>query len=164
MLQLTLASIGKYFADIEAEHVLDSLDDCVKGIISGLKSYPLNFPGTALHHAIKVTNHKKFKMNAYLVLMLQQCRRKAMAIFRQELERRKKSGAAVPKNDLMEELMQMKDEEGNRLSDVEVLDNIVTLIVAGYASTAVAIMWALYYLSKYPDVLQKLRVWITLTR
>lgn len=83
-----------------------------------------------------------------------------MAIFREELERRKKSGATVPKNDLMEALMQMKDEEGKRLTDVEVLDNMVTLIIAGYASTSVAMMWALYYLAKYPDVLQKLRVCI----
>ncbi|KAH6807642.1 hypothetical protein C2S51_028750 [Perilla frutescens var. frutescens] len=138
--KVTLASIGKYFASIETEHVLDTLDDLVKGIINGLKSYPINFPGTALHYAL-------------------QCRRKAMAIFRQELEKRKQreASASVPKNDLLEALMQMKDEAGRRLSDNEVLDNIVTLIVAGFTSTSVAIMWALYYLAKYPDVLHKLR-------
>ena len=61
----------------------------------------------------------------------------------------------------MEALMQMKDEEGNRLSEDEVLDNIVTLIIAGYSSTSVAIMWAVYYLAKYPEVVVKLRVWYT---
>lgn len=56
--------------------------------------------------------------------------------------------------------MQMKDEQGSKLSEDEVLDNIVSLIIAGYISTSAAIMWALYYLAKYPDVLQKLQVHI----
>ncbi|KAL1541578.1 ent-kaurenoic acid monooxygenase [Salvia divinorum] len=136
--KVTLASIGMYFASIESEDVLETIDDLVKGIISGLRAYPINFPGTALHYAL-------------------QCRRRAKAIFRKELEKRNKFEASVPKNDLMEALMQMKDEEGNRLSEDEVLDNIVTLILAGYTSTSVAIMWAVYYLAKYPEVLLKLR-------
>lgn len=74
------------------------------------------------------------------------------------MEKRKRCEDLVPKNDLMEALMQMKDEEGNRLSEDEVLDNIVTLILAGYTSTSIVIMFALYYLARFPDVLQKLKV------
>ncbi|KAK2965943.1 hypothetical protein RJ640_005359 [Escallonia rubra] len=59
--------------------------------------------------------------------------------------------------DLLDGLMRVKDERGQQLSDVEVLDNIVSLVVAGYESTSVAIMWALYYLAKYPPVLETLR-------
>ncbi|KAL1541580.1 ent-kaurenoic acid monooxygenase [Salvia divinorum] len=136
--KVTLASIGMYFASIELEDVLETIDDLVKGIINGLRAYPINFPGTALHYAL-------------------QCRRRAKAIFRKELEKRNKFEASVLKNDLMEALMQMKDEEGNRLSEDEVLDNIVTLIIAGYTSTSVAIMWAVYYLAKYPEILLRLR-------
>lgn len=82
-----------------------------------------------------------------------------MAILREELEKRKNCKDSPPKNDLMESLMQMKDEDGHQLTDNEVLDNIVTLMVAGYFSTSLALTWGLYYLAKYPDVLQKLRVW-----
>ncbi|XP_052176714.1 ent-kaurenoic acid oxidase 1-like [Diospyros lotus] len=57
----------------------------------------------------------------------------------------------------MEGLMQLTDEEGKRLSDKEVVDNIVSLVIAGYMSTSFAMMWALYYLAKDPNVLQKLR-------
>lgn len=81
-----------------------------------------------------------------------------MAIFREELEKRKKCEASKPKNDLMEGLMQMKDEDGEQLTETEVLDNIVSLVLAGYTSTSLAIMWAFYYLAMYPDVLKKLRV------
>lgn len=76
-----------------------------------------------------------------------------------ELEKKKKNGNGDEKtNDLMDGLMQIEDDEGKKLSDQDVLDNIISLVVAGYESTSLASMWALYYLSKYPNVLQKLRV------
>ncbi|KAK0598293.1 hypothetical protein LWI29_033380 [Acer saccharum] len=59
--------------------------------------------------------------------------------------------------DLMDGLMQIKDDMGKGLSDQEVLDNIVSLVVAGYTSTAMASTWALYFLAKNPNVLEKLR-------
>lgn len=86
-----------------------------------------------------------------------QCRKKLEDIFTVELEK-KKTQKEVVTNDLMDGLMQIKDDEGNRLCDQEVLDNIVSLVVAGYASTSLASMWAIYYLTKYPNVLKKLRV------
>ena len=61
-------------------------------------------------------------------------------------------------NDLMDGLMKLKDEEGSHLRDIEVLDNIINILVAGYKSTTLATMWAVYYLAKYPKVLKKLRV------
>lgn len=82
-------------------------------------------------------------------------------IFRKELEKKRKKmsdGVENVTNDLMDGLIRMKDEEGKELSDTEVLDNIVSLVIAGYESTSLAIMWSLYYLAKYPNVLQKLRV------
>jgi len=50
-----------------------------------------------------------------------------------------------------------KNEEGNQLTDAEVVDNIVSFVVAGYESTSLGTMWALYHLSKSPEALQKLR-------
>ncbi|KAI3463998.1 hypothetical protein Pfo_020661 [Paulownia fortunei] len=135
---LTFENIGKYFANIEPGPTLDALDELFKGLTDGFRANPVDIPGTAYHHAL-------------------QCRKKAMAIFREEMEKRKKCDSPNAKNDLMEGLMQMKDEEGKQLSDVEVLDNIVSLVVGGFSSTALSIMWAFYYLAKYPDVLKKLR-------
>ena len=93
-----------------------------------------------------------------------QCRKRAMGIFREELERRKKKPEeATKRNDMMDGLMQLKDEQGRHLSEIEVLDNIVSLVVAGYESTSLSMMWALYYLAKYPNVLKKLRVSLPLS-
>jgi cytochrome P450 len=88
-----------------------------------------------------------------------QCRKKLEEIFLVELEKKKKKNEnGGETHDLMDGLMQIRDEEGNKLVDQEVLDNIVSLVAAGYESTSLASMWALYYLSKFPNVLEKLRV------
>lgn len=69
------------------------------------------------------------------------CRKKLVAIFLGELEKKKKENG-VEMNDLMDGLMQIRDEEDNKLSDQEVLDNIFSLVIAGYESTSLASMWA----------------------
>lgn len=82
-----------------------------------------------------------------------------MALFRGQMEKKKNRAVDGEINcDLMDRLMTVEDEEGNKLSDEEVVDNIVSLVVAGYESTALTSMWAVYFLAKYPHVLKKLRV------
>jgi ent-kaurenoic acid hydroxylase len=61
--------------------------------------------------------------------------------------------------DLMDGLIQIEDGEGDKLSDKEVVENIVSLVAAGYNSTSLVSMWAIYLLAKYPIVLKKLRVY-----
>ena len=85
-----------------------------------------------------------------------QCRKKLDTVFREEVQRRRREDTAS--NDLMSGLMEMEDEQGKKLCDDEVVDNIVSLVVAGYESTSNAIMWAAYHLAKSPHALRKLRV------
>lgn len=74
------------------------------------------------------------------------------------MENRKRD-IMISKNDLMDGLMRFKDEEGKGLREMEILENMLGLVAGGYESTALSIMWAFFYLAKYPDVLNKLRVW-----
>ncbi|KAK2968160.1 hypothetical protein RJ640_018253 [Escallonia rubra] len=137
--RVTFANIAKHFAGFEPGPVLDTLDELFKGVMHGFRAFPLNFPGTAYHHAI-------------------QCHTKVWEIFRVELEKRKNNpDGAKARNDLMDGLMELKDDEGKRLRDVEVLDNIISLVVGAYEPISLSMMWALYLLAKYPLVLQKLR-------
>ncbi|CAI9754601.1 unnamed protein product [Fraxinus pennsylvanica] len=136
--KVTFENTGKYFASFEPGPLLDTLIELFYGMLDGIRAYPINLPGTAYHHAL-------------------QCRWKAIEIFREELEKRKKFNGTNDKDDLMGELMQLKDEEGKPLRDIEVLDNIAGLIIAGFESISLAITWGFYYLAKYPEVLKKLR-------
>ncbi|CAN6585223.1 unnamed protein product [Malus baccata var. baccata] len=135
--KVTFENIGKLFLRLEPGPLLDTMDNLFTGLVAGLRAHPLNIPGSAYRHAL-------------------QCRKKLMDIFRVELEKKKTLKEGVT-SDLMDGLMEIKNDEGNKLSDQEVLDNIVSLVIAGYATTAVSIMWTLYYLAKYPNILRKLR-------
>jgi ent-kaurenoic acid hydroxylase len=76
-----------------------------------------------------------------------------------ELDKRKNENNVETLIDLMDGLIQIEDSEGGKLSDKEVIDNIVSLVFGGYISTSVVSMWAIYLLAKHPNVLQKLRVY-----
>ncbi|XP_076893916.1 ent-kaurenoic acid oxidase 1-like [Bidens hawaiensis] len=135
--KVTFENIGMFFASFKPGPTLDMLDEYFVGLVSGIRSYPMNIPGFAYYRGL-------------------QCRKKTVGIFKEQLEKRKNESSEC-ENDLMDGLMKMKDEEGGRLSDTEILDNIVSILVAGYESTALATMWVVYYLAKFPNVLQKLR-------
>ncbi|KAE8124088.1 hypothetical protein FH972_018998 [Carpinus fangiana] len=148
---LTFENIGRLFASFEAGPLLDNMDNLFKGMIHGIRAYPINFPGTAYHHALQVVLLNFYMLNLtshFTIFHLTAARSniKLISYIRQ-----------CETHDLMDGLMQIRDEEGNKLIDQEVLDNIVSLVAAGYESTSLASMWALYYLSKFPNVLEKLR-------
>lgn len=51
-------------------------------------------------------------------------------------------------------LLSATDEQGARRSDDELRDEILTLVVAGYETTATALAWALYWIHRTPHVLE----------
>ncbi|KAK9266953.1 hypothetical protein L1049_021517 [Liquidambar formosana] len=134
--KLTFENIVKLFVSYEPGPLLDTISQLFVGILQGVRSKP---PTTAYQHAV-------------------QCRKDLEEIFRVELEKRKNQNRTETMDDLMDRMMQTEDDEGNHLLDEEMLDNIINLMVAGYESTALSSMWAIYYLAKFPNVLKKLRV------
>ncbi|BAZ30281.1 cytochrome P450 [Cylindrospermum sp. NIES-4074] len=70
------------------------------------------------------------------------------------IQQRRESGE--DKGDLLSMLLQMRDEDGNGMSDKQLRDEAVTLFIAGHETTASALSWAWYLLSQHPEVEQKL--------
>ena len=52
--------------------------------------------------------------------------------------------------------MSAQDENGQAMTDVELRDELMTLLVAGHETTATAISWAFYWIHKFPEVREKL--------
>ncbi|GHO47741.1 cytochrome P450 [Ktedonospora formicarum] len=64
----------------------------------------------------------------------------------------------VEHEDLLGMLLSIQDEEtGERMSDGQIRDEIFTLFLAGYESTASGLTWTWYLLSQHPKVAAKLR-------
>jgi cytochrome P450 len=53
-------------------------------------------------------------------------------------------------------LMSSTDEEGNGLTDEELRDELLSLLLAGHETTATAMSWALYWTHSLPEVKEKL--------
>jgi cytochrome P450 len=60
------------------------------------------------------------------------------------------------RTDILSLLMAARDEAGQPMTDVELRDELMTLLVAGHETTATAIAWALYWIHTLPEVKQKL--------
>jgi cytochrome P450 len=64
----------------------------------------------------------------------------------------KRRAARSPSNDLLEMLLRSQDEEGGRMSDVQLRDEVMTLFLAGHETTANALSWTWYLLAQHPEV------------
>jgi len=62
------------------------------------------------------------------------------------------------RTDILALLMAARDSDGEPLSDVELRDELLTLLFAGHETTASALAWALYWIAALPEVRSKLLV------
>ena len=69
----------------------------------------------------------------------------------EDVERRRRD--SVRRNDIVSLLIDARDRQtGEPMSDRELLDEIMTLIVAGHETTASSLNWFWYLLTQSPDV------------
>ncbi|MEM6838764.1 MAG: cytochrome P450 [Cyanobacteria bacterium P01_C01_bin.120] len=71
--------------------------------------------------------------------------------------RDRRAAVDASRSDILSLLIMTRDEAGEGLSDVELRDELMTLLVAGHETTATAIAWALYWVHHQPDILAKIR-------
>jgi cytochrome P450 family 135 len=67
-----------------------------------------------------------------------------------EIGRRRRRSDLSDSEDILSLLIQAVDENGEHLSDLELRDELMTLLMAGYETTATLLSWALHDLSRDP--------------
>ena len=82
-------------------------------------------------------------------------KRKIYELLQAEIDDRR-ANSELSGNDVLSLMMSARDEQGEGLSDIELKDQMMTLLVAGHETTATALSWALYWIHKLPEVKQKL--------
>ncbi len=60
------------------------------------------------------------------------------------------------RTDILTLLMSARDEAGQPMTDVELRDQLMTLLLAGHETTASALTWALYWIERLPHVRDRL--------
>jgi cytochrome P450 len=67
---------------------------------------------------------------------------------------RRKNGEDT--GDLLSMLLQAQNEDGGRMTDTQLRDEVMTLFLAGHETTALSLSWTFYLLSQHPEVESKL--------
>lgn len=61
------------------------------------------------------------------------------------------------RQDILSLLMSAHYEDGQGMSDVELRDELMTMLIAGHETTASALTWAFYWIDQIPEVREKLQ-------
>lgn len=73
---------------------------------------------------------------------------------RKDREKRKDNNSTVA-GDLLSKLIQAQGEDGSTMTDKQLRDEIITILIAGHETTSNALTWTYYLLSQNPKVEQK---------
>ena len=64
--------------------------------------------------------------------------------------------SSADSGDLLSMLMNARDEDGSGMTDKQLRDEVLTFLLAGHETTALALSWTWYLLSKHPDIEERL--------
>ena len=88
-------------------------------------------------------------------LRFRRARRELDAVMYATIAQRR-AGGETSGDDLLSRLLAARDEDGSRMTDEQLRDELVTLFLAGHETTALALSYSLYLLAQHPDVAARL--------
>jgi len=71
--------------------------------------------------------------------------------------RDRRASVDASRDDVLSLLIMAEDEDGNGLTDADLHDELMTLLVAGHETTATAIAWGMHWAHHQPEVLRQIR-------
>ena len=81
----------------------------------------------------------------------------ADALIYEEIERRRDAPDLDERTDVLSLLLRARDEEGMPMTDVELRDELFTMLAAGHETTATGLAFAFDLIPRHPEVLARLR-------
>ncbi|GAA4412460.1 cytochrome P450 [Nibrella viscosa] len=149
MMKLTLAIVTRSLFSSDVKKHLGSISQSVTTIIE--------FAYVQLHSFIQIPIHYPTPAN----IRYRRAVEKVEGIIYEIINQRraeKRNGTDRRYDDLLEMLMEARDEEtGEQMTDKQLRDEVTTIFMAGHETTANALSWALYLLAKHPAVAGKVR-------
>ncbi|CAK9178498.1 unnamed protein product [Ilex paraguariensis] len=143
-LKMTFRAMCKILMSLESEHELEVLQKDVGYVVEGMLAFPLRLPWTRFHKGLQA---RERIMNALNKIVNERRRRRGLEDHDPE--------------DFLHYLLIEDDKAicdgAPSLTDVQIKDNILTMIIAGQDTTASAITWMVKYLDENQEVLDKLR-------
>lgn len=136
-LKITLKAMCKMLISLESAEEMETLQKDVGCLCEAMLAFPLRFPLTRFYKGL-------------------QARRRIMKVLEKKI-RERRSGL-VYRHDFLQQLMKKDDkDECPSLTDAQIQDNILTMIIAGQDTTASAMTWMVKYLDENQEVLHTVR-------
>lgn len=143
MMQVTLYVVGKTLFDTdlrtEAGRVSEALDYMLEDIIDASQ--------TVIQLPDWIPTPRRIRRRQTVELLNQ--------VVMPMIEARRASGEDT--GDLLSMLLMAKDESGKGMSDEQLRNEALTLVLAGHETTANTLTWTMYLLSQNPDIAEKLQ-------
>ena len=139
MMALTLGIAAKALFSAEVEQEVAAIDHAVKTLTVEIASRfgrPFVIPD-----AVPLPGHIRYR---------RALRRIEAVVERVIGERRLKPGSDA--GDLLSTLMAARDDAGRPLSDRQLRDEVITLLLAGHETTALALSWTWYLLGQHAEI------------
>jgi cytochrome P450 len=109
---------------------------------------------TPLYRLVELRNAGSREPRDLLAAMLRIVDRQMYAVIR---ARREALPSAAQRGDVLSLLLQARDEDGRPLTDEELRDELMSLVLAGHETTANSLAWAFERLLRTPDAYRRLR-------
>ncbi|KAJ1427963.1 Cytochrome P450 [Sesbania bispinosa] len=127
--------MGRYYN----KNIVSKIGSSFTDMYNGIFSIPINAPGFTFHKALKA-------------------RQKLVKLVQPIVDERRlmiKNGQVGEKKDLLDILLEINGENGQKLEDEDIIDLLIGALFAGHESTATAMMWSIIYLTQHPYFLKK---------
>lgn len=134
MKTLTLTLAGRVFFGLDFSQELEHINQDIIQVVKAATTIPINLPFTTYGKGIRA--RKRLERFFYEILP---------------------SKRAKPEKDLFSILCQATNEEGNQLTDQEVIDHLIFILMAAHDTTASTLSSICYLLAKHPDWQEVLR-------
>ncbi|XVE90836.1 hypothetical protein DITRI_Ditri20bG0108100 [Diplodiscus trichospermus] len=137
--KLTFRIIMYIFLSSESEEVMEALEREYTTLNYGVRAMAINIPGFSYYYALKARKNLVDVFKSAVV----------------ERRNQKKTNNIKKKKDMLDALIDVKDEKGGTLDDEEIIDIMLMYLNAGHESSGHTTMWATVFLQQHPEILEK---------
>uniref|UniRef100_A0A1W7HBT7 Cytochrome P450 n=1 Tax=Scoparia dulcis TaxID=107240 RepID=A0A1W7HBT7_SCODU len=137
--QYTFAVACKLFLSIDDPKHIAKFEKPFHVLVAGVLSIPINFPGTSFNRAIKAANLIRKEL-------LEIIRKRKVLL----MERR-----SMPDQDILAHMLTTTDENGQFMTELDIADKIIGLLIGGHDTASAAITFIMKYLAELPEVYHK---------
>jgi cytochrome P450 len=150
MMSLSLEIVARTLFDTEVTDDIRRINDEVNTIMD-LYNFLIAFPRMENFLHLPIPGIVKFRRSrARLDAVVNRLIHERRAEFASQRD------AARDHGDVLSMLIRSRDEDGSTLSDEQIRDEVLTIFLAGYETTANALAWTWYLLSQNPEAEAKL--------